>query len=133
MIAEISAVLAKSDVEGSAHLEHLLIIHALDSFGRHIVYSADLPRQLDAHTIDESLVAHLLIPLNIDRIIRDRLGYPKINNLQPALYQHKVRRLQIGMNDILQMYRMDSFQHLLVSSAQTQGSPVASTTRQSSY
>ena len=47
-----------------AYLVHLEIVHLLNSLGRHVIDRADL-----------------LIPLNIDGIVRYGLGDPKVDNL----------------------------------------------------
>ena len=57
-------------------------------------------------------IAYLLIPLDVDGVIGDCFGYPKIDDLQSPLNQDKVGRLEICMYDVLLMYRLYGLQHL---------------------
>ena len=77
----ITAISLLSPLLHSAHLENIEIRHLADSLWRHVIDSSDL-----------------LIPLNVDRIIRNSLRDTEINNLQPPLDQDKIRGLEIGMD-----------------------------------
>jgi hypothetical protein len=80
------------------YLEDIQIGHFANSLWRHVVHCPDL-----------------LIPLNVDRIIRNSFRNSEINNLQSPLDQNEIGGFEIGVNDVLLMNSVDSLQHLIIS------------------
>ena len=55
---------------------------------------------------------YLVVTLDVRRIVCDRICNPKVNQLELALDQDKIGRLQIRMDDFFFVNNMHSLQHL---------------------
>lgn len=57
-------------------------------------------------------MSYLMISLNVCRIIRNRIGDPKVDQFELAFHENKVGRFEIRMDNFLLMDDMHSLKHL---------------------
>lgn len=70
--------------------------------------------------VDHALRAHVVggpdlgLAVHVDRLVRlDGVGDAEVDELQPPLHQHEVRRLQVRVHDVVRVHRRQALQHLL--------------------
>lgn len=56
--------------------------------------------------------------MDIDSVVRYSLSNAEIDNLQTAFDEYEVRRLQVGMYDILLVHGHDCLKHLLMGTSE---------------
>ena len=106
----------RPDVAGSAEFENDRVAKV---FGiRIVVLIVAMVAANVAVAVDESFGTHvvrradLVLPMHIHRVILDRVGDTKIDNLQPALDDQEIGRLEIRVHDAVFVDGLHTLQHL---------------------